>query len=106
MKARVERDAIRRALRTVLPAVGKTSLAVLNGVHIVADKGLRLTCTDLNLTITAEVDANVGTAGALVVPARLLSNFADKAPAGAVTIELAEHQVQVTAGDATATFNA
>lgn len=108
MKARIERDDLRRALRTVLPAVGRTNLAVLNGVHIVADQKagtLALTCSDLQLTITAIAEAHIIAPGEMVAPARLLAAFTDKAPAGAVTIEL-DDRVLVTAGDATAALNA
>lgn len=107
MKARIERDELRRALRTVLPAVGRGSLAVLNGVHVDAtDEGLRLTATDLQLTITAQVSAEVSEPGVLVAPARLLAAFVDKAPAGAIGLGLDDHDVTVDAGDSTARVRA
>lgn len=104
MRARIERDALRRALRTVAPAIpAKGSLAILSGVHIAAGRGLTFTGTDLQLTITAHADAQADE-GSLVVSHRLVSAFADRAPDGAVVIELDEENVRVTAGESTAAF--
>lgn len=102
MRVRIERDALRAALADVRPAVASRGLAILAGVRIDADDTIRLTATNLELTITAEVEGD-SDPGSLVVPHRLLSAFVDRAPAGTVTIELGE-QVTVTAGDSTGTF--
>lgn len=101
MRVRIERDALRAALADVRPAVDGRGLAVLSGVHIDAGDTIRLTATNLELTITAEVDGDADP-GTLVVPHRVLSAFVDRAPDGAVTIEVADPDVIVTAGDSTA----
>lgn len=102
MKARIDRDVLRKALRTVLPAVGKTNLAVLNGVRIetIDGDGLRLTASDLQLTITADIDAKVLKEGVVVAPARLLANFIDRCPDGGVALEVKRDRLNVTSGDA------
>lgn len=100
MKARVERDALRKALKAVMPAVThKATGAVSTGVLVetIAEDGLRLTATDLQLTIAKEVDAKVLDAGRLVVPARLLSNYVDRCPDGGVIFELVDGQLHVEA---------
>lgn len=103
MRARIERDHLRKALKTVLPAVGKSNLPVLNGVRIDATKaGLTLTCSDLQLTIATDVDAQVQEPGSLVVSARLLAAFVDRAPSGVVELHLDDENVRATAGDSTA----
>lgn len=102
MKARIERDVLKQALRTVLPAVGRSHLPVLNGVHIDATNGaqagLALCCSDLDLTITVDVEANVTDPGMLVAPARLLSSYVDRCPDGVVELTADEGVLLVGAG--------
>lgn len=101
MRARIERDVLRKALRTVA-AVGKTNLPILSGVHIetIDGDGLRFTTSDLQLTITADVDASILAEGAVVAPARLLANYIDRCPDGAVSLEVKNDRLNVTSGDA------
>lgn len=108
MRARIERDQLRQALRTVLPAVGaRPHPPVLGGVHIDAgEAALTFSCTDLDLTIRTAAAADVGVPGTVVAPARLLAAFVDRAPAGAVALEADGTELHVTACDAHATVPA
>lgn len=79
-----------QALKVVLPAVpGKSSLPVLNNVHLRVDgTTLTLTATDLAIGIARRVTlpANGGY-WALTVPAKTLSEIVGKLPGGDVTME-------------------
>lgn len=102
MRARVERDALRKAVKTVMPAVyrGPTGVPTLSCVRLEATKDrLSVTATNLELTITTEVAASVDDKGIAIVPAALFAAVLGKAPAGAVAIEETEGQLYVVAGD-------
>lgn len=101
MKARIEREALRKALKTVTPAISRGNLAVLNGVRIDATSGLRFTCTDLQQTIIVDEAANVMEPGSAVVPASLFARFVDRLPAGSVELVLDDGRLHVQGGDAT-----
>lgn len=107
MKARVERDAIRRAIKTVLPpTTSKSQLAVLGSVRIAATgDGLRLTTSDLDLTIRSSVPADVLDEGVALIPAGLLSRVLDKLPEGTVELTVTDGLLDVEAGDVRTTLH-
>lgn len=109
MKARVERDALRTALKAVLPATQTRSaqLPILSCVRIaiLEDSEMRLTTTDLDLTIRVAIPASATTEGMVAVPARLFAAVLDKAPDGAVEMCLASGRLDVTAGEMAASLN-
>lgn len=79
-----------QALKVVLPAVpGKSSLPVLNNVHLRVDgTTLTLTATDLAIGIAHRVTLPAdGGYWALTVPAKTLSEIIAKLPSGDVTLE-------------------
>lgn len=103
MKARIERDELRRALKTVQPAVPRGGgLAVLQGVRIeAAEERLRLQCSDLQQTITVDVSAHVVDPGVVVAPAGLLARFVERLAVGTVELALGEDaHLEGTGGDA------
>src|ERR1700736_4763236 len=77
MKATVSSSALSAALGLVSRAVSpRSTLPVLGNVLLeTSDTGLRVTATNLDLTITANVPAEIQAEGRTTVPARLLSEY-------------------------------
>src|SRR5579864_4585591 len=77
MKATVSSSALSAALGLVSRAVSpRSTLPVLGNVLLeTAADGLRVTATNLDLTIAASVPAEIATEGRTTVPARLLSEY-------------------------------
>jgi DNA polymerase-3 subunit beta len=75
---------LQRALAQVSRAVAtKTTMPILGNVLIAAeDARLKISATNLEIGITAWIDAGVGEEGALTVDARLLAEFVNTLPAG------------------------
>ncbi len=109
MKARVERDVLRMALKMLLPATQTRTaqLPILSCVRlaVVEDGRLRFTTTDLDLTVRVTVVADATSEGMAAVPARLLAAVLDKAPEGAVELCVADGMLDVSAGEVTARLN-
>jgi DNA polymerase III subunit beta len=103
MKATVNRRNLTAALKTVLPASPRAggALPVLSGVHIDASDGqLRLTCTNLDLTITTVVEAEVGEPGVVVVPANVTARIIAALTGDTVNLAVDDDQLAVGAGRA------
>ena len=77
MKCTVSPSALSAALALVSRAVSpRSTLPILGNVLLeTADDGLRLSATNLDLTITATVPAEVTTEGRTTVPARLVTDY-------------------------------
>ncbi|NPA92486.1 MAG: DNA polymerase III subunit beta [Chloroflexi bacterium] len=88
MRVIVKREDLSQGLRAVARAIsGRTTLPVLNNVLVATDEDrLRLSATDLELAITAWVNATVEEEGATTVPARLFSDFVGTLPDGALRL--------------------
>lgn len=102
MKIRAPRRAILDAAKIVTPfATGATP--ALNGVRLrtVGDL-LEVTCSDLDITVTTLVDADIETPGVAVPPARILAGFLGAAGCDTVTLDLDDHDLTVTSGDTSA----
>lgn len=101
MKARIERDALVKALKVVLPGAGVgAALPVLSGVRLdVAGNTLTLTTTNLDLTVASEVPIDGQGDGSAIVGANLLSRVAAAMPSGAVEIDHVVLQLGVDCGD-------
>ncbi|HYN33025.1 MAG TPA: DNA polymerase III subunit beta [Ilumatobacteraceae bacterium] len=101
MKFRCERDVLADALGSAgRAATNRTgTLPVLSGVHM-AVEGDRLTVTgtDLELTIRLTIDVGGERDGAAVVPARLVGDIVKALPAGAVSVELHDDEMSISAG--------
>lgn len=108
MKLRAERSALLAALRTVAPvANGPTGLSILSGVRLATTgAGVELRCTDMQTTITAQVDADADDGSVVVVPAKLLAGVVGSLSDGAVEITAEDtNKVEIVGGDTHATLN-
>jgi len=96
MKCTVSPSALGAALSLVSRAVSpRSTLPILSNVLLeTTDAGLRLSATNLDLTITATVAAEVDTEGRTTVPARLLTDYVASLAEAPCQIEL-EPQTQV-----------
>lgn len=86
MKITCTQSDLSRALRAVARAVGNGKThPILSGVLLAADDGkLQLTAYDLQIGIQSTIDAMVDTAGATVVPYRLLADITGRLEGGSV----------------------
>ncbi len=101
MKFRCERDVLVEALGSAgRAAAGRgTSLPVLSGVRVdLQGNVLRLTGTDLELTISVEVAVSGGADGVAVLPGRLASDIVRALPAGSVDVEVDADEARIAAG--------
>ncbi len=101
MKFRCERDVLVEALGSAgRAAAGRgTSLPVLSGVRVeLVGNQLRLTGTDLELTISVEVEVSGGADGVAVLPGRLASDIVRALPAGSVDVEVDADEARIAAG--------
>jgi DNA polymerase III subunit beta len=101
VKFRCERDVLADVLATAgRAATGRTgTLPVLSGVRIdLQGDQLRVTGTDLELTIAMEVTVAGDGDGVTVLPARLTADIVRSLGSGAVTIEADQDDVHITAG--------
>ncbi|HEY1282069.1 MAG TPA: DNA polymerase III subunit beta [Acidimicrobiales bacterium] len=101
MKFRCERDVLADALATAgRAATGRTgSLPVLSGVRIdLHGDELRVTGTDLELTIQVAVTVSGDSDGATVLPARLAADIVRSLETGAVTVEADQDDARISAG--------
>ena len=101
MKFRCERDVLVEALGSAgRAAAGRgTSLPVLSGVRVeLQGDALRLTGTDLELTISVEVAVSGGADGVAVLPGRLASDIVRALPAGSVDVEVDADEARIAAG--------
>lgn len=88
VKVSCSRDELVAALGVVGRAVStRGSVQVLGGIHIeAADGGIRLSATDMELSLRTTLPATVEGEGALVVPGKLLTDLARLLPASEVTL--------------------
>ena len=101
MKFRCDRDVLAEALGTVGRAVASRggALPVLSGVRAeLTDNRLRLTGSDLDLTISAEIDVNGEQDGVIVVPAKLASDVVRAVEEGAVEFVADGEEARITRG--------
>jgi DNA polymerase-3 subunit beta len=100
VKFRCERDVLVDAFTSAARAVGsRAALPVLSGVRLalVGDQ-LRLTGSDLDLTIDVVTTVAGASDGVAVVPARLGADILRALEAGAVSIVIEGEQAQISAG--------
>ena len=100
MRIRAERDDLVDVLSRAARAVSARSpLPILQGLLItVAGKLMRVTGTDLDVTVRTQHDAEVLEEGRTVVPARLITEAVRKLPPGAVVLQAAGGEVELTGG--------
>lgn len=101
MKFRCERDVLVEALGTAgRAATGRGSaLPVLSGVRVeLSGDALVLTGTDLELTISVQVDVAGEGDGVTVLPGRLASEIVRALPGGGVEVAVDAEQARIAAG--------
>lgn len=92
MKLTCLQENLKRGITNVSHAVpGKSTLPVLSNILLSTDGGrLRLQATNLELGITCWIGAKIEDAGAITVPAKLLSDFVGNLPNDTIAIDLDE----------------
>ena len=101
MKFRCERDVLTEAISACGRAVGarSSSLPVLAGIQLsLVGDALSLTGTDLELTITIDLEVAGGEDGTVVIPARLFNDIVRALPPGALTVEGQDDVAEISAG--------
>lgn len=90
MKFQIDKDVFQDALNQVQHVVStRTTLPVLSNVLIEADElGLQLSTTDLDVTITRRIPAEVAETGATTMPARRLASIVRELPTAEIKIEV------------------
>src|SRR5215208_1743281 len=97
MRVSCTQDALARGLGIVGRAVATRSpLPITSNVLIQTDQGrLKLSATNLEITMSCWIDAHIEEEGAITVPARLLTDFVNTLPNDRITLTLAPRQRQV-----------
>ncbi|MBO0731626.1 MAG: DNA polymerase III subunit beta, partial [Acidimicrobiaceae bacterium] len=101
MKLRCERDVLVDALGTAGRAVAGRggALPVLSGVRLeMTGDHLRVTGTDLDLTITVETTVSGGSDGVVVAPGRLVTDIVRALEPGAVALDAGDDELRITSG--------
>jgi len=98
VRIRAERDDLVDVLSRAARAVSTRSpLPILQGLLVgVTGRVLRVTGTDLDLTVRTQLEVEVLEEGRTVVPARLLTEAVRKLPPGAVLLQAAGGEVELT----------
>lgn len=92
-------------LKVVKAAAVRTTNPILECVKMVAEEEkLTLTCTDLELTITKVINADVKVPGVAVIPAKFFADFASKISSENIEFNLHDKTLDVTYGDNNAYF--
>lgn len=100
MRIRAERDDLVDVLSRAGRAVGaRTALPILQGLLIeVSGKSMRVTGTDLDVTVRTELEVEVLAGGTTVAPARLATEAVRKLPPGAVTLQAEGGEIEISGG--------
>lgn len=101
MKFRCERDVLAEALITAGRAAETKvgAFPALTGVKLdVTDSMATVTGTDLELTISLEIEVAAETAGSVVAPARLMADIVRNLPPGSVQVALHDDELRISAG--------
>ncbi len=98
MRIRAERDDLADVLaRAARGVAARSPLPILQGVLCEVSGGkLRVTGTDLEVTVRTHLDVEVMEEGRTVVPARLAAEAVRKLPSGAVLMAVADGEVEIT----------
>jgi DNA polymerase-3 subunit beta len=92
MKLTIAKEQIIHGLQAVQNVVGnRTTLPVLSNVLLRANGDrLALTATDLDVTVSCSVEATIGQAGAITLPAKRLFGIVRELPAAEIELEVDE----------------
>jgi DNA polymerase III subunit beta len=109
LRITASKDELVRALGVVSRAVStRTSVQILSGILLEAQGGeLRLAATDMELSLRANVQAQIEGDGAIVLPGKTLADIARLLPSDEVAIEHkpSEAVVHITSGSASYTLH-
>ena len=96
MKISCTQEALARGLGIVGRAVASRSpLPITSNVLIASDEGrLKLAATNLEITMSCWIDAQIDEEGAITVPARLLSDFVNTLPNDRISLTVAPRSRQ------------
>ncbi len=96
MKVQVLQENLQRGLSIVGRAVAtRSTLPITANVLVATDEGqLRLSATDLDISINVRIGAKIEDEGATTVPARLIQDFVSQLPPATVSIEAPENTRQ------------
>lgn len=103
MKFSIVRSKFLEGLRSVQNIVaGKTSSPVMQNVFIRAEgSSIRLTTTDIDISINCEVECEVAEPGATTLPVKILANMVSCSAEGVIDVEVAEgERATIRAGSA------
>lgn len=97
MRIRAQRDDLADVLARANRAVGtRTALPVLQGLLCeVSGSTVRVTGTDLDMTVRTQAEVEVLEEGRAVIPGRLLSEAVRKMPPGQVSIGVSETDIEI-----------
>lgn len=100
MKFRCERDVLVDALATAQRATSsRANLPVLSGLRLaLVGNQLRLTGSDLDLTITTEILVSGGTDGVAVLPAKIVVDIVRSLEGGAIDVEADGDEAHISGG--------
>ncbi|MBP84821.1 MAG: DNA polymerase III subunit beta [Verrucomicrobiales bacterium] len=100
MKFQIDKDVFQEALNQVQHVVStRTTLPILSNVLIEADElGLQLSTTDLDVTITKRIAANITETGATTLPVRRLASIVRELPTSEITFEESDDAATVRSG--------
>jgi len=100
MKFRCERDVLLEALSTTGRAVGgRAGNVALSGLHLeLSGDSLRVTGSDLDLTISQTLTVAGDTDGIVLIPSKLIADIVRALGPGAVDVVVEGDEVQITAG--------
>jgi DNA polymerase III subunit beta len=109
LRITASKDELVQALGVVSRAVStRTSVQILSGILLEPQGGeLRLAATDMELSLRANVQAQIEGDGAIVLPGKTLADIAKLLPSDEVVIEHkpSEAVVHITSGSASYTLN-
>lgn len=96
MKVQVLQENLQRGLGIVGRAVAtRSTLPITSNVLMATDGGrLRLSATDLDISISTWIGAKIEDEGATTVPARLITDFVGQLPPATVSVEVPERTRQ------------
>ncbi len=100
MKVICSRDRLIEAIAIVQKAISsRTTMAILDGILIEADEGVKLTGYDMEIGIEYQMEADVPEKGSLVVTSRMFGDIIRKLPEDLVSIETTSAQnIQIESG--------
>ncbi len=89
MKFFTSKENLQYAIQNVQRAISaKSPLPVLTGILFQCDDGvLKLTATDMDISITSSVPVEMEISGSIIIPARYISEFAKKLPDKTIEFE-------------------